>query len=94
LAVPQKRTGTYAVFFGMPRFYFHFKEDGYTHVDDAGRELPGLEEAEGKATVTAASLLRDAAAEGNYDNICLEVTNAVGFAVLTVCASIRVERKS
>jgi hypothetical protein len=77
----------------MPRFFFHFKEDSYIHVDDVGHELPGLEEAEEEATVTAAALLKDAAANGKYEDVCVEVTNAAGFAVVTVCASIKVERK-
>jgi hypothetical protein len=76
----------------MARFYFHFKEDGYTHVDDVGHELAGLKEAEEEATVTATSLLSDAAAHGKYDDVCVEVTNAAGFALVTVCASIAVKR--
>jgi hypothetical protein len=76
----------------MARFYFHFREDGYTHVDDVGHELPGLDEAEEEASVTAISLLKDAAAEGNYEDVCVEVTNAAGFALVTVCASIVVKR--
>jgi hypothetical protein len=77
----------------MQRFFFHFKEDGYIHLDDVGHELPGLAAAEEEATVTAASLLRDAAQKGKYDDVCVEVTNGAGFAVVTVCASIKVERK-
>lgn len=78
---------------GMPRFYFHFKEDGFTYVDDVGHELPSLKDAEQEATTTAASLLRDAAQKGKYDEVCVEVTNAAGFALVTVCASIKVARK-
>lgn len=77
----------------MPRFYFHFKEDGYIYVDDVGHELPSLEDAEQEATITAAALLRDAAVKGKYDNIYVEVTNATGFALVTVCASMKVARK-
>ena len=76
----------------MARFYFHFKEDGYTHMDDVGHELAGLKEAEEEATVTATSLLKDAAAQGKYEDVCVEVTNAAGFALVTVCASIEVKR--
>lgn len=73
----------------MPRFYFHFKEDGYIYVDDVGHELPVLEDAEQEATITAAALLRDAAVKGKYDDICVED----GFALVTVRASMKVARK-
>lgn len=77
----------------MPRFYFHFREDGYTHMDEVGHELPNLEAAELEATATAAALLRDEVAKGRYGDICVEVSNAAGFPVVTVCASIKVQRK-
>ena len=77
----------------MPRFFFHFKEEGHTHVDDVGHDLVDQHKAEEEAAETAASLLRDAAAKGKYEDVCVEVTNGAGFVVVTVCASIRVERK-
>ena len=76
----------------MPRFYFHFKEAGYTHVDAVGHELPSLKEAEEEATVTVTAVLRDAAAKGDYSPVCVEVTNKAGFAVVTVEAIVKVER--
>jgi hypothetical protein len=75
----------------MPWYHIHFRENGYTHLDEVGPIC--LKEAEQEATVTAAALLRDAAAERKCDDICVEVSNAAGFAIVTICASIRVQQK-
>jgi hypothetical protein len=77
----------------MSQFFFHFKDAlGHT-VDAEGHECPGIEDAEEQAAVTAAALLKDAAAHAKYEDVCVEVTNEDGVTVMTVCASLKVERK-
>lgn len=43
----------------MPRYYFH-TEDGTSHPDEQGTELPGLDAARAMAIRTLGELLRDA----------------------------------
>ena len=46
----------------MPRFYFHI-DDGWTHIDQVGVELPDLETARDEAVSAAGQILRDGAAK-------------------------------
>ena len=46
----------------MLRFYFHI-DDGWTHIDQVGVELPDLETARDEAVSAAGQILRDGAAK-------------------------------
>jgi hypothetical protein len=46
----------------MPRFFFHI-DDGWTHIDQVGVELPDLETARDEAVSAAGQIVRDGAAK-------------------------------
>ena len=76
----------------LNRYFFHIREGNDLVVDDVGQACPTLQAAETEAAVTGTSLLRDNAAKGIYETVCIDVTNRVGEPVVSVMASVQVQR--
>jgi hypothetical protein len=51
----------------MPRYYFHFRSDHGTALDDQGTDFPDLSTAREQALASARELLADAIRAGDHD---------------------------
>ena len=79
----------------MPRFYFDLSLGALTNRDEVGYEIDSLHTAEIEALRTAGELTRDRLLKmqsATPDDIRIEVTDEQRQPVLTVTASIQVER--
>jgi hypothetical protein len=78
----------------MPRFYFDIREGTRFVSDEGGIEFESLDAAEHHAAQTAAEIGRDKLPSRNAREIVVEVRNEHKQRVITVAASMRIQRVS
>ena len=76
----------------LDRYFFHIREGNDLMLDDVGQICPTVQAAETEAAVTGTSLLRDNAAKGIYETVCIDVTNRAGEPLVSVKVSMQVQR--
>jgi hypothetical protein len=90
-AIPSLRAGEETA---MARYYFDVQDGARSVRDDKGTEFDGLDAAVRGATRSAAEIGTGRLARGDTSDVVIEVRDERGQRVLTVTASMRIDREA